>query len=111
MATKKVTMSVTEYIQANEKITRKEVYKMIKEGKLKATKVKGAYVIEITEKKKATKKYTVKEFVEEYNKKHVDCVVTEKKVRELASKEIITAEKVSGKWVIMESPSKRLKLF
>lgn len=110
MATKKVTMSVTEYIQANNHITRKDVYKMIKEGKLKATKVKGAYVIEITEKKKSTKKYTVKEFVEEYNKKHLDCIVTEKKVRELASKEIITAEKVSGKWVILESPSKKIRL-
>lgn len=110
MATKKITMSVTEYIQANDYITRKDVYKMIKEGKLKATKVKGAYVIEITEKKKPTKKYTVKEFVEEYNKKHLDCIVTEKKVRELASKEIITAEKVSGKWVILESPSKKIRL-
>lgn len=111
MATKKITMSVTEYIHANTQLTRKEVYKMINEGKLKATKVKGAYVIEVPQEKKATKKYTVKEFVEAYNKKHLECIITERKVRELASKEIITAEKVSGKWVIMESPSRRIKLF
>ena len=111
MATKKITMSVTEYIHANTQLTRKEVYKMIKEGKLKASKVKGAYIIEVPQNSSSKKKYTVKEFVEEYNKKHVECIITEKKVRELASKEIITAEKVSGKWVIMESPSRKLKLF
>lgn len=109
MAAKKVKMSVTEYIQANESITRKDVYKMIAEGKLKATKVKGAWVIEIPE-KKATKTYSVKEFVEAYNKKHIDCIVTEKKVRELAKKEIIASEKVNGKWVILQSPSKKIKM-
>lgn len=108
MSTKKVTMSVTEYIHANQPITRKDVYKMISEGKLKATKVKGAWVIEVPE-KKTKKTYTVKEFVQEYNKKHTGCIITEKKVRELASKELIAAEKVSGKWVILESPSKKIK--
>ena len=110
MAIKKTTMSVTEYTRANKKITRKDVYKMIAEGTLKATKVKGAWVIEVPAEKKASKTYTVKQFVEEYNKKHGDCAITEKKVRELASKEIITAKKVSGKWVILDSPRKQIKL-
>lgn len=109
MAVKKTTMSVTEYTRANEKITRKDVYKMIAEGKLKATKVKGAWVIEVPDEKKPAKTYTVKEFVEAYNKKHVDCIITEKKVRELASKDIITAKKESGKWVILDSPRKKIK--
>ena len=110
MTTKKVTMTVTENIQSKQKITRKDVYKMIAEGKLNATKVDGAYVIEVPGKKKKTKKtYTVKQFVEEYNKKHPKYIITEKKVRELASKELIAAEKVSGKWVILESPSRKIK--
>lgn len=110
-------MSVKEYVNIHNttqdsKITRYDVYDMIKEGTLKAHKgYKGAWVleIEVEEKNKSTKKYSVKEFVEAYNEKHKKSPITVVEVRQLIATGDIKAKKVSGKWVISTSPSKRIK--
>lgn len=108
-----VELSVNEYIKDynathTTSITRHNVYKMIKDGTLKAHKNdKGAWVIEIKE--TPCREYSTKEFITAYNKKHTEAVITVKQIRELASKGLIKAKKVSNKWVIMESPNAKLK--
>lgn len=109
-------MSVKEYLnfhysKTQEKINRHDVYRMIKEGKLKAHKgYKNAWVleIEVVKKTKKPKTYTVKEFVESYNKKHKDCI-TVLEVRKMIKDGIIKGDKVKGKWLVMQTPSKRIK--
>lgn len=116
MAKKKVIeMSVAEYMadyvrkNPSETITKNKVYKWIKEEKIKAHKnEKGAWIIEIPE-PAPVKEYSVKDFVEEYNEKHIDAIITIKKVRELAAKGMINAKKLCGKWVIFESPKRKIR--
>lgn len=117
-----IEMKVSDYVEeynskSDKKINRHDVYKMIKEGKLKAHKgYKGAWIIEIDKKnpkkkksKTKSKKYTVKEYVEEYNKKFPNAKVTVPEVRKFLSDGIIKGKKVDRKWEITSSPSKRIK--
>ena len=107
------TIKVAEYVEEynkshDEKITRYDVYNMIKNGELKAEKdPRGAWLIrvEIHEEKE----YTVKQFVEAYNKRYKNDPVTVKKVRELASQGKIKARKSLGRWIIIESPRKKIR--
>ena len=110
-----IEMSVAEYMadyikkNPSETITKNKVYKLINKGELKAHKnEKGNWIIEI-EVKPAAKEYTVREFVEEYNYKHLDAIITVNKVRALAAKGLIKAKKLCGKWVITENPRKKIK--
>lgn len=112
---KVIEMSVAEYMaeyvrkNPSESITKNKVYKLINKGELKAHKnEKGAWVIEI-EVAPPAKEYSVKEFVDEYNKKHLDAIITINKVRALAAKGIIQAKKLCGKWIITENPRKKIK--
>lgn len=108
-----IRVSVKEYVEAYNKehsdsITRYEVYRMIKDGELKATKnPKGAWVIRLEIEEEV--KYSVKQFVEKYNNRYKNDPITVRKVRELASKGKIKAKKVLGKWIILESPRKKIK--
>ena len=88
MATKMIKMTVSEYIEQHSDVTRKEVYRMIADGKLKATKVKGAWIIEIAPEKKV-KEYTVRQFVEEYNKINKEMLTKDK---EYAMSQMCTKE-------------------
>ena len=128
---KKVEMKVADYVakyngstlSVAEEIDRFDVYKMIKEGKLTAHKgAKGAWIIELTvqeevevevpstkKSKKKAKEYTVKEFVEAYNKKHSKNPITIPEVRKLLTTGKLDGDKVSGKWAVTASPSKRVK--
>lgn len=108
-------MTIKEYIEEYKKthddaIYRHKVYKMINNGELSATKdEKGRWLIDIkVAEEKPAKEYSVNEFVEIYNKKHPKAVITKKQVRELAASGKINAKKVNRKWVIMESPSRKL---
>lgn len=107
--TKKVEMKVAEYIDhiyATEdiRLTCKDVYKMIKDGVLKAYKgPKNAWIIQLeikvgsckAKEKEEIKEYTVKEYAELKG-------MTVKKVRQFISDGKINAEKVSGKYIIKE---------
>lgn len=109
---KKMTVAeyMADYIKQNPSasITKKKVYKLINSGKLKAHKnEKGAWIIEV-EIEPNTKEYTVKEFVDEYNRRHLDSIITINKVRALAAKGIIHAKKLCGKWIISDSPRKTI---
>ena len=107
-------IKVKEYVEEynsnhEEQITRNDVYKMIADGKLKARKGDhNAWIIEIKE--EIVKEYSVKDFTEEYNRLHPKAVVTEKKVRELASAGILKAKKKWNRWVILETPRKLIKV-
>ena len=115
------TIKVAEYVDQynkshEDKITRHNVYAMIKEGKLTAQKnEKGHWVITLevekpkTVPKKPEKEYPVKEFVEKYNGRHPKKTITIKKVRELAASGEIKAKKCLGRWIIMENPNKLIK--
>lgn len=127
IVTKTVEMKVAEYIKYhNEKyaepINRHDVYKKIKDGVLKAKKgYKNAWIIEteIQEevevedtkpaKKSSKKTYTLKEFAAAYNEKHPSNLISTPELRKLIADGKLDAEKVSGKWVISNSPRKRLK--
>lgn len=126
---KVVQMKTSEFVEKynselkndEKKINRHDVYNMIKDGKLKAHKgFKGAWIIDVEiyeevkkkSKKKSNKKakeYSVKEYVEAYNKKFPNCVITVPEVRKLIADGKLKAEKVNRKWVIKSSPSKRIK--
>lgn len=129
--TKTVEKSVKQYTVEHPELNRKDVYKLIKEGTLKAHKgYKGAWVIEDvvsetievadecpskgnTKKGKSSKKtpktYTTKEFLEIYNKKHPKSTITLAELRLMLINKVVNGEKVNGKWVIHESPSRRVK--
>lgn len=106
-------IKVKEYVEEynsthEEQITRQVVYKMISNGELKAHKGEhNAWIIELKE--EIVKEYSVKEFVSEYNRIHPRAIITEKKVRELASNGSIKARKKWNKWVILESPRRLIK--
>lgn len=108
------TIKVADYVEEynkshDEKITRHDVYKMIKNGELKAEKdPKGAWLIRV-EIEKPGKEYSVKQFVEEYNRRYKDEPITIKKVRELASTGKIKAKKSLGRWIILDSPRKKIR--
>lgn len=107
------TFKVSEYVDLynnshEDKITRHNVYKMIKEGKLTAKKNELGYWI-ITVEDEPIKEYTPKEFVEKYNRRHPKKPITVKKIREFASEGKIKAKKHLGKWIIMENPNKLIK--
>ena len=125
---KLVQMKVAEYVEkhnasSEKKINRHDVYKMIKEGQLKAHKgYKGAWIIDVEVEEpvkkcpikravRKTKKYTVKEFVEAYNKKFTSNPITIPEVRKLLANGSLKlkGEKVDRKWVISQSPSRRIK--
>lgn len=122
---KVVFMKVAEYVEMynkdhDVKINRMDVYAMIKHGDLKAHKgAKGAWIIELVvkeevketkpKKAKKVKEYTVKEWMEAYNKKNNESF-SESKVRKLLEKGIIKGEKVDRKWKITTSPSKKITL-
>lgn len=125
---KLVQMKVAEYVEkhnasSEKKINRHDVYKMIKEGQLKAHKgYKGAWIIDVEVEEpvkkcpikraaRKTKKYTVKEFVEAYNKKFTNNPITIPEVRKLLANGSLKlkGEKVDRKWVISQSPSRRIK--
>lgn len=109
-------------IDEEDKITRHDVYKMIKEGKLEAVKnEKNAWLITVKIEKeievdvpecpsKKCKSYTVKEFVELYNKRHSKNPITISEVRKLLSEGKLKGEKVNRKWTVTASPSRRIKL-
>lgn len=107
------TIKVAEYVEKynnshDDKITRHNVYAMIKDGKLTAKKnEKGHWIITIQE--EIVKEYSPKEFVEKYNGRHPKKPITVKKVRELASEGKIKARKHLGKWIISENPNKLIK--
>ena len=107
------TIKVTEYVEEynkshDEKITRHDVYKMIKNGELKAEKdPRGAWLIRVEIQEE--KEYTAKQFVEAYNKRYKNEPITVKKVRELASAGKIKAKKSLGRWIILESPRKKIR--
>lgn len=92
------------------RITRYHVYKMINEGKLKAHKgYKNKWIIELKEPETPTE-YTVKEFVEAYNKKHRKSTkITIEEVRKMLADGILKGEKVNRKWVIYSSPTRKIK--
>ena len=106
-------ISVAEYVEEHNKknidqINRHDVYAMIKEGKLNAEKnERGHWRIRI---EKETKEYTPSEFVKEYNNRYKKETITVEMVREMAKNGKIKAEKVNRKWVILESPRKKIKL-
>lgn len=104
-----VAQFVDEYNKTHEdKIYRHKVYDMIKRGELKATRGdNNAWLIRI-EIEQATR-YTSAEFVEKYNKYHKKDPITIKKVRELAVAGKIKAMKIDRKWIIEESPRKKIK--
>lgn len=123
---KKVEMKVAEYVayhngstlEVEKEIDRFDVYKMIKEGKLKAHKGrKGAWILEVaieeeevkTKKSADVKEYSVKEFVEIYNEKHPKTTVTVVEVRKLLTDGKLKGKKVNRKWVITASPNSRIK--
>lgn len=115
--TKKIEMKVADYVakhnnsitDESKKITRHDVYDMIKKGELKAHKgYRGAWILELEDTTK-TKTYTVKEYVETYNKKFARVPVTVPEVRKLLSDGKLEGKKVSGKWIVTSSPSKRIK--
>ena len=106
-------MSTAEYVEYHnkhneEKITRKDVYKMISQGKLSAEKnARGHWIIKVTIEEQV--EYTPSEFVEEYNKKHKKETITVEMVRKMAANGVIKAHKVGRKWVILQSPKKKIK--
>lgn len=107
-------ISTAEYVDEynkthEEKITRKDVYKMINVGDLQATKnERGHWCIKVVEEPQT--ELSVKDYVEKYNKVNKkNPSITVKEVREMASKGILKAKKVSGKWVILEAPKKQKK--
>lgn len=120
-----VEMSVAEFVEQNQGITRHDVYKMIKNGEIKAHRgYKNKWILEIEVKEefeveepvkpskkssKKTKEYTVKEFVEAYNKKHPKSTITVPEARKFIADDKLAAKKVSGKWVVTATPSKRIK--
>lgn len=132
-----VEMTVTEYIgahnasQSDDKITRNDVYKMIKDGKIKAHKgERNKWILEVTVQKeievedecpsskwgkkekpskKTVKTYTRKEFVEKYNEKHPKTPITLGKLRAYIETGAVATEVRGGKRVIIASPSKRIK--
>lgn len=122
--TKNVEMKVAEFVKLynsrhDDKIDRHDVYKMIKNGKLKAHKgYKNAWIlnVEVEEEvevkepsKKKTKEYTVKEFVQAYNNNHKKVTITIPEARKLLADGILKGKKISGKWVITSSPRRRIK--
>lgn len=129
--TKTVEKNVKQYTTEHPELNRKDVYKLIKEGTLKAHKgYKGAWVIEdvVSEtievpdecpskgntkkrmpSKKSPKTYSTKEFLESYNKKHPRTTITLAELRLMLINGVVNGEKVNGKWVIHQSPSRRVK--
>lgn len=107
------TIKVAEYVEDHnkkyiDKITRHDVYKMIKDGKLNAEKdQKGHWVIRL---ELETKEYTPSKFVEEYNKRHKKETITVEMVRKMAKEGKIKAKKENRKWIILESPRKKIKM-
>lgn len=109
-----VEMSVKDYVELcnatnDEKIDRHDVYSMIKQGELDAYKKGNAYVIRLAVQEEKVETNSVKEFTEKYNRRFPKSPVTEKQVRTLAAEGKIKAEKVKNKWVILESPRKKIK--
>lgn len=118
-------MSVQKYIEAHldQGLTTKQVYKLIKDGKIDAYKKGGKWVIiektlvnipitkEAIDKKEkeSKKKYTTKEFLEIYNEKHPKSTLTLVELRLMLVNEKVKGEKIGGKWVIYQSPSRRVK--
>lgn len=105
-------IKVSEYIEMNKKdgikISRKDVYKLIYDGTLKAEKdARGTWVIDLPDKEE--KRYTVSEFVEEYNKKHKKDQVDVKEVRKLLSDGKIKGYKKSGKWIVTQCARRLIK--
>lgn len=102
-------LSVAEYVEMHNSlsdtiINRHNVYAMIREGKLKATRgARGAWIIEIEE----VESYTVKEFIDIYNK-NFNTPINRTEVRKLIDRGLIKAEKVSGKWKIYSNPRRRI---
>ena len=107
------TITVAEYVAKHNKscidqINRHDVYAMIKEGKLTASKnERGHWLIRVEE---PSVEYTPSKFVEEYNKRHKKDPITVEKVRKLAAEGVIEANKVGRKWIILQSPRKKIKL-
>lgn len=111
--TERIYLSVKEYIAKfsteENPIKPKDVYKAIHTGVLKATRgYKNAWVIEVNV-PVACHEYTTAEFVEEYNKKHRKNHIVVKDVRKAIEEGKLEAHKESGKWIITDSPSKRIK--
>lgn len=118
-------MSVQKYIETHldQSLTTKKVYKLIKDGKINAYKKGGKWVIteetlvnipitkEAIDKKEkeSKKKYTAKEFLEIYNDKHPKSTLTLVELRLMLVNGKVNGEKIGGKWVIYQSPSKRIK--
>ena len=108
------TMTVAEYVadynkNHEDKITRHNVYAMIKEGKLNGSKnAKGFWIIRI-EKELDNNVYSPRKFTEEYNKRYKDEQITVAKVRKLAKEKKIEAKKVGLSWVILQSPEKKIE--
>lgn len=57
--------------------------------------------------KKAPKTYSTKEFLESYNKRHPKTPLTIAELRVMLMNGKVFGEKISGKWVIYQSPIKR----
>lgn len=107
-------MSTAEYVEYHnkhneKKITRKDVYKMINKQELFAEKnEKGHWVIKVTT--EVVQEYSPSEFVEEYNKRHKKDPITVQMVRKMAVAGAIKATKENRKWIIFESPKKKIKM-
>ena len=112
---KVIEMSVKDYVELHNenhevKITRHDVYAMIKNGELEAYKNdRGAYVVkhEVVEEK--VEENSVKDFTAKYNRRFPKEPITEKSIREMAAKGLIKAKKVSNRWVILQSPRKKIR--
>lgn len=118
---KEVKMKVSEYVEyynslhSDDKINRHHVYDMIKEGKLTAEKSpRNAWIIDVVieetvKVEKPEKEYSVKKFVEMYNKKHPNYPVSAAEVRKLVVDGKLKGYKKGRTCVITASPRKRIK--
>ena len=108
-------MSVKDYVELHNenhdvKITRHDVYSMIRNGEIDAYKnERGAYVVKHQIVEEKVEENSVKDFTAKYNRRFPNQPITEKSVREMAAKGLIKAKKVSNRWVILESPRKKIR--
>ena len=95
-----------EYINDEENECEYEVQTYIETSAYKNE--KGHWISRVEE--TTVKEYSPSEFVEEYNKRHKKETITVEMVRKFAKEGTIKARKENRKWVILESPRKKIKL-